>query len=88
MEWIRVVNVALAALVVMVLIAGAIRHWHQFTPRLQRITPWVVATYVVLAYGSGEAAKQGTPPGIRVALTACVLMGLLIALTYRFTDDD
>lgn len=72
------------------LFAGAIARWDTFTPRLKRIVPWVVATYVVIAYGAGEVAAAPTPPptGIRVVLMLLVLLGLLTALSYRITEDD
>lgn len=87
-DWLRWVNVCLAMVDVMLLIAGSIARWKAMPRRFKRIVPWVIATYVVLAYGSGEAARQETPAGVRVALTACVLSGLMVALLYRIGDDD
>lgn len=87
-DWLRWANVALAGLVVMLLVMGTIARWRVMPGRLRRIVPWIICTYVVLAYGSGEAARQDTPPGVRVALTACVLSGLVVALLYRIGEDD
>lgn len=87
-DWMRWLNVILAGLDVLLLVAGSIARWDHMPARLRRIVPWVIATYVVIAYGSGEAARQDTPAGVRVALTACVLSGLMVALLYRIGDDD
>lgn len=87
-ELVRWVNVVLSGLVVVLLIAGSWARWPVMPPRFKRIAPWVIATYVVLAYGSGEAAQQGAPVGVRVALFAVTLMGLVIALLYRIDARD
>lgn len=90
MTWdlLRWANVVLASAVVMLLMAGTIHRWHDMPARIKRIVPWVIATYVVIAYGSGEAAHQDTPPGYRVVLLMCVLAGMVIALSYRIDDDN
>lgn len=86
----RWVVVAVACADVALLFAGTIARWDTFTPRLRRVVPWVIATYVVIAYGAGEVASASTPAptGIRVILTLLVLLGLLIALSYRITEDN
>lgn len=90
-DWdvVRWLNVALAALVVVLLIAGSMRRWHVMPERMRRIVPWVIATYVVIAYGSGEVASAEEPvdPGLRVTMLVLVLVGLVIALMYRIDDD-
>jgi hypothetical protein len=90
MTWdlLRWVNVVLATAVVAMLVAGSIHRWPTMPARIRRIVPWTIATYVVIAYGSGEAAHQDTPAGVRVVLMMCVLAGAVVALAYRIDDDD
>lgn len=82
-------NVAASCLVVILLTAGTIKRWHVMPARFRRMAPWIIATYAVIAYGSGEVASSPThvPPGIRVALMTLALIGLLIACLYGFDDD-
>jgi hypothetical protein len=89
-DLIRWVCAGLAGIDVVLLTAGSYAHWHTFTPRMKRIVPWVLATYVVIAYGFGEVAGSRTPvpTGIRVPMFAVVLSGLLVALVYRIDDPD
>jgi hypothetical protein len=84
---IRWINVVLSSLVVALLIAGAWLRWDSMPRRFRRITPWVICTYVILAYGSGEAATSDASPGIRVSLLLLDLIGLVIALLYRIGDE-
>lgn len=89
-DWdaLRWVNVAASSLVVTLLVAGAWHRWHVMPPRIQRITPWVICTYVIIAYGSGEVAfMDDVAPGLRVALLTFNLIGLIIALLFRIDDD-
>lgn len=88
-DWdiVRWFNVALSSVVVALLIAGAVARWDVMPKRFRRITPWVVSTYVIIAYGSGEAATSSTSPGYRVLLLALTLIGLVIALLYRIGDE-
>lgn len=87
-DLIRWLNVALAMAVVVLLVTGAVYRWHAMPKRFQRITPWVIGTYVIIAYGSGEAATADAPPGLRVSLLALDLIGLVIALLYRIGDES
>lgn len=87
-DYVRWFNVALSSLVVALLIAGAVTRWDVMPKRFKRISPWVIATYVIIAYGSGEAATSDTPPGFRVFLLALTLTGLVIALLYRIDDES
>lgn len=82
--------VALSMLVVIALIVDAIVRWESLPKRFQRTTPWIIATYVVLAYGLGEVAYSRTelPLGLRLLLLAVVLVGLLAALVASVTHDD
>lgn len=86
----RWLNVVLAAVVVVLMTAGAIRRWDVMPSRLRRIVPWVIATYVLIAYGSGEIAADPEPvdPGLRVLILVLLLVGLIVALLYGIDDDD
>lgn len=84
----RWVNLIGAMLVVSLLIMGAMRRWPEMPVRFKRITPWIIATYVVIAYGSGEALAQDVEPGYRIILMMCVLLGLIVALLYRMSDSS
>lgn len=86
----RWVNAALSGLVVILLVMGAVARWSHMPKRFQRIVPWVIATYVIIAYGSGEIASASDPvdPGLRVGLLAINLVGLLVALLWRIGDPD
>lgn len=88
-DTLRWVNVVLAMLVVILMITGSMRRWGSLPARLRRVVPWVIATYVVIAYGSGEVAASGADvdPGIRVVLLILVLLGLVVALAWRISDD-
>lgn len=89
-DWFRYANAALASLVVLLLSLGATARWETMPSRFKRITPWVVMTYAVIAYGSAEIAVAPEPVdlGLRVILMALTLIGLVIALLYGITDDD
>jgi hypothetical protein len=89
-DWLRWVNVALAGAVVVLLVAGAIIRWEHMPKRFQRISPWVILTYVILAYGSAEVATSSDyiDPGLRVGLLVLNLCGLLVALVWRIGDPD
>lgn len=89
-DWFRWANVLMAGIVVLLLTAGAVARWHVMPARFRRITPWVIATYVVIAYGSGElaASSQHVDPGLRVWLLLIDLAGLLVALAWGFRATD
>ena len=86
---VRWANVALASIVVVAMVAGTVARWDIMPSRLRRIVPWVILTYVVIAYGSGEVASSTEPvdPGLRVFLLVGTLSGLAIALLYKIHDD-
>lgn len=86
-DMVRWFNVVLSSVVVALLIAGSVMRWDVMPKRFRRITPWVISTYVIIAYGSGEAATSNTSPGYRVLLLALTLIGLVIALLYRIGDE-
>lgn len=88
-DLVRWINVALSSLVVVLLLIGTIYRWDTMPKRIQRISPWVICTYAIIAYGSGEiATTSDVDPGIRVTLMLLDLCGLLVALLYRFGDDS
>lgn len=86
----RLVNVAVAGLVVILFGLQMVRNWHTYPRRFKRTMPWVLSTYVVIAYGSGEAAADPHPisPGLRVALLLAVMAGLVVALLLNVHDDE
>lgn len=81
---IRWVNVVIASLVVALLVAETVTGWREMDLRDKRIIPWIIMTYVVIAYGSGElaTAPNKVPPGFRVVLLSLTLIGLAIALLF------
>ena len=87
---VRWANALIASGIVMVMTMDSIHRWSTLTKRMQRVVPWVVMTYVVIAYGSGEVAAQDPPvqPGLRVVLMSLTLIGLVIALVYRLSDEE
>lgn len=89
-DLIRWFNVALAGAATVLLTMGTVRRWHVTPPRLKRTLPWVIATYAVIAYGSGEIAASSVdfPVGLRVAMMLLVLFGLVGSLLYGINDDD
>lgn len=88
--WLRWVNCVLAMLVVILLVTGTVARWDHMPRRFRRIVPWVIATYVVIAYGSGEVATAEEPidPGFRVFLMTLVLTGLAVSAMYRLGEPD
>lgn len=89
-DWLRWVNAALSGVVVVLLTMGAVARWEHMPARFKRIVPWVVLTYALIAYGSGEAAADPTQidPGLRVGLIMLNLCGLIVALVFRIQDPD
>lgn len=86
----RWLNVALAVMVVILLLMGTMARWDHMPKRFKRAMPWVIGTYVVIAYGSGEIAASSTPvdPGIRVLLMLLILLGLVGTLLFGLTAED
>lgn len=87
-DWLRWANIALSSLVVVLLVMGAVARWDHMPKRFQRITPWVILTYVIIAYGSGEALASDVEPGLRVGMMLLNLCGLLVALVWRMDVSD
>lgn len=87
-DWMRWTNVVLSGLVVVLMMAGATARWDHMPARFKRITPWVICTYVIIAYGSGEALATDVDPGLRVGLMLLNLCGLLVALVWRLQAPD
>lgn len=80
----RWVNAVMSALVVVLLLVDFIRAWPTLRVRERRVWPWIIMTYVVLAYGSGEIAASEHPvsPGVRVGVLALTIIGLAVALIF------
>lgn len=89
-DWLRWLNVLMAGVVVLLLTAGAVARWHVMPKRIRRIAPWIIGTYVIVAYGSGEIAASSVDvdPGLRVWLLLIDLAGLLAALAWGFSAPD
>lgn len=85
----RWVNVGAACLVVSLLVAGTMLRWESMPLRIRRLMPWIIFTYVVIAYSNAEVAiTENAPPGLRVVLTALNLIGLIVALLFDFTEVE
>lgn len=84
----RWLNVFMAAGAASLLMASTIRRWEGLSPRVQRITVWFIVILLVIAYGSGEAAAQNAPEGLRVIMMLLALAGLIGTLLYRFNERD
>lgn len=78
----RWLNALLAVAAAMALLATTIDHWDELSTRMRRICCWFCVVMAVGAYGSGEAAAQGAPFGIRVFLFMISASGLLGALVW------
>ena len=89
-DTLRLINVLLSSAVVVAMIIGAMRRWDGMPVRVKRIAPWVIGTYVIIAYRSGELLAQPgeTDPGLGVILFTLNLIGLLIALVWRIDEAD
>lgn len=89
-DLVRWINLTLSSAVVILMIMGTMKRWEDLPARLKRIIPWVIFTYVILAYSSGEVLHEPgvADPGYRVILLLLNLVGLLIALLWEFDKAD
>ena len=86
---VRWFNVMAACLVVALLVAGTMVRWESMPLRIRRVIPWIIFTYVVIAYGSAEVAvTENISPGFRVMLMTLNLLGLIVALIFDFTEVE
>lgn len=78
----RWVNCATSIAVVALMTTMAVGRWHRMSLELRLVLPWVIGTYVIIAYGSGEiaASAQEVPIGLRVTLLLVDLLGLAVSL--------
>lgn len=83
----RWINIAAAMLVVILMIAGLMKRWNITPLRYKLMAPWIIGTYVVIAYGSGEALASNRPAGFSLLLLTCDLLGLVVALIYGIDDE-
>lgn len=86
-EILRWLNVALACISFATLVATLVRRWHKLSGRIRRIGLAFSGVLATVAYGSGEAAQQDVPPGVRVVMASVSLLALVIALLWRFDED-
>lgn len=86
----RWVNVVLALAVVAFMTASVVARWDITPKRLRRVYPLIIATYVIIAYGSAEVATSETyvDPGLRVVMLLLVLLGLLAVLLFNLIVDE
>lgn len=84
----RWTNVTLSALAAVIVIAGTVYRWESLPRHEQRVRPWLGALLLTIAYGSGEAAAQDAPIGLRVFFGVVSLFGLVISLLMGFREDD
>lgn len=87
-EMLRWFNVAAAFAACVYWTASLIHQWPFMTNRARRLSICVDALLVVVAYGSGEAADQNAPMGVRVFLAAVVLTALVLVLAVDFRDRE
>jgi len=77
-EVLRGINVVLSMAAAAGLIAAYIRNHVRGLHRTE--DPWVILLMLFAAYGSGEAATQDAPLGVRVFLWLVGSAGLVLAL--------
>lgn len=85
LEWdgLRWLNLFLSCTSVILICAGAYARWPIMPLPMRRLVPWIIATYAVIAYGSGEALAKDVTPGLRVLLMTLSLIGTGVALVYN-----
>lgn len=86
-EILRWANVVLAFMSLTALVATIVRRWHLLPGRIRRIGIAMCMLLASIAYGSGEAARQDVPPGVRVVMAFLSLAVLAWALLWRFDED-
>lgn len=77
-DLLRIINVLLSMLAAAGLIAAYIRNHDKGLHRPEDVP--VIALMLFAAYGSGEAARQDAPMGVRVVLWLVGSAGLVVAL--------
>lgn len=82
----RWANVVLAGASLAVLIVTLMRRWGAITARDRRIGTSCALVLFVIAYGSGEAASQEVPLGLRVVLMFLALSCLAASLLWHFEE--
>ena len=82
----RLLNIMLSVIAQVGLTMAVVFRWEEFTPRLRRITPWLISVFAVWCYGIGEQLANETEPGLRVPLATLVLLGLDSSLFYHFRE--
>lgn len=87
-ELARWTNVLLSAAAAAIVIAGTVYRWESLPRHEQRVRPWLGMLLLTIAYGSGEAAAQDAPVGLRVFFGVVSLLGLVVSLLMGFREDD
>jgi hypothetical protein len=87
-EWMRWANVVLSGAALAVLVATMTARWDTLTARIKRIGVSSCTVLLVIAYGSGEAASQHVPAGLRVGMMLVALSALVGSLLWHFNEDD
>lgn len=78
-ELLRVVNVVLSMAAASLLIVSYVHNHDRGVHRPE--DPWLIVLMLCATYGSGEAAVQDAPLGLRVGLWLLGTLGLTVALT-------
>lgn len=88
--WLRYFNAAVSMLVVFGLTFMVLIKWSTLPVGVKRIAPWIVTTYVIIAYGSIEVARldMQVPTGARVLLLSLNLVGLAGTLAFNFVETS
>lgn len=79
---VRLGTLILSMVVTAILTASTIGRWKVLPLHLRRVMPFVIAVFLIISYGSGEAYAQHAPLGLRVYLMPLALLGLLVGLIY------
>lgn len=86
-EALRWANVLLAFLSLAAMTAIIVRRWDSLPRRLRRVAIGVCMLLATVAYGSGEAARQDAPLGLRVVMAFVSLAVLAWAVLWPFDED-
>lgn len=86
-EDVRYVNAAGACLALILLMGSIVRNWHTLTRRSRRVSLWLYAMLVAVAYGSLDAARQDVPIAPRSFVVTAVLIGLIASMVWHPEGD-
>lgn len=86
-EGLRWANVALSVCAAAAVIMIVSSRWEGLTFRWRRVGLSSCLVLLVIAYGSGEAASQHVPAGLRVGMMLVALSVLVGSLVWHFNED-